>query len=291
MSPAPAPSRSLLGQGSTLVRLVRRVRTAWGSPPKAAAMGLTDEPPIDFRCNLCGSSNSVALAALQREQPSCASCGSTVRARAMVHLLTTELLGESVALPDLPARASYCGIGLSDAEVYAGPLAQKFDYTNTYFHTEPMLDIAHVEPGKSGCYDFIIASDVFEHIAPPVARAFSNARKLLKDGGVFIFSVPFSLEADTAEHFPELHNYRLIESPTGWRLENRTVDGRAQTFTNLVFHGGPGTTLEMRLFSRAALEREFAAAGFSRMRVADEPFLQHGIVWPEPWSIPMVAYA
>jgi hypothetical protein len=59
----------------------------------------------------------------------------------------------------------------------------------------------------------------------------------------------------------------------------------------VVFHGGAGTTLEMRLFSRAALEREFAAAGFARMRVADEAFPAHGIVWPEPWSVPMVAYA
>ncbi|HEY8624252.1 MAG TPA: hypothetical protein VIM74_10340, partial [Casimicrobiaceae bacterium] len=96
---------------------------------------------------------------------------------------------------------------------------------------------------------------------------------------------------DTVEHFPELHDYRLIESSEGWRLENRTADGRDQTFTDLVFHGGSGATLEMRLFSRAALEREFAAAGFARMRVADEAFLAHGIVWPEPWSVPMVAYA
>jgi hypothetical protein len=58
-----------------------------------------------------------------------------------------------------------------------------------------------------------------------------------------------------------------------------------------VFHGGIGATLEMRQFSLASLEREFAAAGFSRMRVADEVFLPHGIYWPEPWSVPMVAYA
>jgi SAM-dependent methyltransferase len=251
----------------------------------------TGDPQVAFRCNICGLSNSAALAALQREQPSCAQCGSTVRARAMVHLLTSELLGRSVALPDMPPRIDLCGIGLSDAEAYALPLARKFTYTNTYFHAEPVLDIANVASEKCACYDFIIASDVFEHVAPPVARAFSNARRLLKRGGVFIFSVPFSLEADTVEHFPELHDYRVIESPEGWRLENCTADGRDQTFTDLVFHGGHGSTLEMREFSRAALEREFAAAGFARMRVADEAFLAHGIVWPEPQSVPMVAYA
>jgi hypothetical protein len=62
-------------------------------------------------------------------------------------------------------------------------------------------------------------------------------------------------------------------------------------FTDLVFHGGPGSTLEMRLFSRSGLVREFAAAHFAGVRIADESYLAHGIVWPEPWSVPMVGYA
>jgi SAM-dependent methyltransferase len=218
-------------------------------------------------------------------------CESTVRDRTIVHLLTSALIGHSAALPDLPQRRDLRGLGLSDSRTYARPLRRTFSYTNTYFHTRPKLDITNVADRHDATYDFIISSDVFEHVAPPVARAFSGARRLLKPGGVFVFSVPFSLDADTIEHFPDLHDYRVIESPAGWRLENRTADGRDQTFTGLVFHGGPGTTLEMRVFSRAGLEREFAAAGFSRMRVADEPFLKYGIAWPHPWSVPIVAYA
>jgi hypothetical protein len=103
--------------------------------------------------------------------------------------------------------------------------------------------------------------------------------------------VPFSLEGDTQEHYPELGDFRVVEERGAWRLHNRTADGREQTFDNLVFHGGPGTTLEMRLFSRAALRREFDRAGFSDVRVAAEPWLPFGIVWPEPWSVPMVARA
>jgi hypothetical protein len=64
-----------------------------------------------------------------------------------------------------------------------------------------------------------------------------------------------------------------------------------QRYENLVFHGGPGTTLEMRVFSRAALERHFAEAGFRDVRFATEPCLRHGIVWKEPWSVPIVAIA
>ncbi|MEP6996943.1 MAG: methyltransferase domain-containing protein [Betaproteobacteria bacterium] len=265
----------------------RRDSASPGAAPDAG--GSTDT--VVFRCNICGAACRVAPALLSRETRSCATCGSTVRMRAIVHLLTSELFGRSIALPELPHRPDLVGIGLSDSPAYAVPLARKLGYTNTYFHAEPRLDIADVPAHRAGEADFIVASDVFEHVAPPVARAFANARRLLKPHGVLIFSVPFSLDADTIEHFPALHDYRLIETGGAWRLENRTSDGRIEIFTDLVFHGGPGTTLEMRLFSRAGLEREFAAAGFSRVRIADEPFAEHGIGWPEPWSVPMVAYA
>ena len=52
-----------------------------------------------------------------------------------------------------------------------------------------------------------------------------------------------------------------------------------------------GNAAAVRVFSRAALEREFQAAGFARVRIANEPYLPFGIHWPEPWSVPMAAYA
>jgi hypothetical protein len=47
----------------------------------------------------------------------------------------------------------------------------------------------------------------------------------------------------------------------------------------------------MRLFSRSGLVRDFAAARFAGVRIADESYPAYGIVWPEPWSLPMVGYA
>jgi SAM-dependent methyltransferase len=273
---------------------------AEGSPPAHAPpllpadvdpARLAPETIVPFRCNLCGAPNAVALAALDRERPSCTRCGSNVRFRAMAHLLVTELLGAPAVLEELPPHRGITGIGLSDDASYAQPLARCFGYENTWFHTEPQLDIANVASELAGRYDFLVASDVFEHVVPPVGRAFANARMLLKPGGAFVFSVPFSLADDTVEHFPELFDFRVAEEDGRWRLRNVTTDGRTQVFDDLVFHGGPGTTLEMRLFSRAALLREFTAAGFASVRVAAEPYLPFGIIWPVPWSVPMVARA
>lgn len=252
---------------------------------------LTPGASIVFRCNLCGTSNVATLATLSRETRSCVVCGSSVRFRAMAHLLTLEICGRPTALSDAPTREDIAVIGLSDAAEYALPIAAKYAYENTWFHTAPHLDIANVDPARFGRYDFVVASDVFEHVAPPVARAFANARRLLKADGKFIFTVPFSLEPDSREHYPDLHEWSVTDRAGVWTLSNRTVDGRQQTFTDLVFHGGPGSTLEMRVFSRAALKREFLRAGFARVRIAAEPYLPFGIHWPDPWSVPMVAYA
>ncbi len=260
-------------------------------PADADLAALPRGTPVPFVCNLCGRSNTVAVEALARETPSCAGCGSTVRFRAMAHLVLRELGLPDVPLAALPTRRDVVGLGLPDAAAYAVPLAQRFDYTNTWYHTEPRLDIAAIPDARAGTLDFLVASDVFEHVVPPIGRAFRNAHALLKPGGVMIFTVPFSLDADTVEHFPELHDWRIVVEDGRHVLLNRTADGRAQRFADLVFHGGPGSTLEMRLFARDALLRELAAAGFRDVRLAAEPCVEHGIVWPEPWSVPVVARA
>jgi hypothetical protein len=276
--------------------LARRLRTQLrriGLARGAAGVMRAAPTPADavaFRCNLCGTANRVPHAALDRERPSCATCDSNVRFRAIGRLVVREIVGQDCALPDLPRAKRWRGLGLSDADAYALPFADKFDYVNTYYHAEPRLDIANVDVARFGGRDFIVASDVFEHVAPPVARAFANARALLNDGGKLIFTVPFSFEADTVEHFPELHEWTVAEHDGHWRLINRTADGRTTMHENLIFHGGPGSTLEMRLFSLPALLREFERAGFARVRIADEPCAPFGIRWPDPWSVPMVAY-
>lgn len=244
---------------------------------------------LSFRCNICGSACTALVTELAREQSSCTQCRSTVRWRSIIHALSVGLFGESIALPDFPERRDISGLGMSDWGGYAVPLAQKLDYTNTYYHQEPLLDITAIEPSFEGRYDFVITSDVFEHVPPPVSNAFTNLYKILKPGGLVVFTVPYSQAGETKEHFPDLHDYELIKSNGRYLLNNTTRSGERQVFEDLIFHGGPGSTLEMREFSETSLFTEFGNAGFKNVKIWKQPDFVHGIYWSVDWSLPIVA--
>jgi SAM-dependent methyltransferase len=250
-------------------------------------------PDSTFRCNLCGvqSTSPIELTRM-REEVSCESCGSTLRLRTLVSAISNFVYGESRVLEECPPRPDISGVGLSDHRGLAALLENKFNYTNTFFHKNPKLDIADCANSGYRELDFIVSSDVFEHVAPPVARAFVNARRLLRSGGKLFFSVPYVPSGETVEHYPELFEFTIEDSGKSYVLHNRTRDGRTQTFENLIFHGGPGTTLEMRLFALPDLREQFTAAGFREPRLLDDHLPQFGIDWNgEHCSIPMVAEA
>lgn len=244
---------------------------------------------ISFVCNICGQSNTVAV--LDHEPSSCSGtgCGSNIRLRALVYLLSTELFGDGFLLPEFPALPAIKGLGLSDQASYASRLATKFDYTNTYYDREPRLDITEPHPDRYGTYDFILSSDVFEHIADPVDRAFDEAYKLLKPHGVLCLSVPFSLREATEERFLGLHEYTVVDLSGSPVLINRTREGALEIRDDLVFHGGVGATLEMRLFSKNDLEKKLIAAGFQSIRFLTDGVPRFGIAFQGGWSLPLVA--
>lgn len=236
-----------------------------------------------FTCNVCGANCSDE--SLDREIPSCAKCGSNVRFRWIVHALSTELFGSSIPLKKFPRNKKIRGFGMSDPDSIAEKLVKRLDYRNTFYHRMPRFDIME-KPADAGSYDFVIASEVFEHVPPPVQTAFNNLAALLKPDGVVIFSTPWESEGETIEHFPDLHDWQLVKLRSGNVLVNRTADGALQAFDELTFHGGPGTTLEMRMFSHDGLVANCQAAGFSKISFAEE-YPDYGIAWL-PWSRPMI---
>ena len=247
---------------------------------------------MHYRCNICASWNFTAPEAMGRETPDCLGCGSTLRMRAVIGLLSKSLFGDFRAIAEFPTRRDIRGVGLSDWDEYARRLAERLDYTNTFYHQEPLLDITAIPDGRAGSCDFLISTDVFEHVLRPVSAAFAGARRLLKPGGVLVLTVPYALEVDhTQEHFPELNDWVLEQSDAVWRLRNRREDGTEEVFEDLVFHGGPGSTLEMRRFSQASLLRELEDAGFRDIRIVDADMPEIGVVWPYQWSLPMLAVA
>ena len=240
------------------------------------------DKPLEFACNICGRLNRKARSALGREAPSCDRCESSVRMRAMVYLVTRHLHGADVTLPDMKPT-EHVGIGLSDWLGYSRPLACKTRYQNTFYTRRPQLDITSPPAAQAGSLDFIISSDVFEHVVPPVDAAFRGAAQLLKPGGLLAFSVPHGLDGETVEHYPELHDFRIEGQGIHRSLINHTVDGRTQTYKDLCFHGGEGATLEMRLFSLPSLNAMCLSAGLEEPQtLAEVPAF--GIVWLEPWS-------
>ncbi|HLK64549.1 MAG TPA: hypothetical protein VKU19_13990 [Bryobacteraceae bacterium] len=243
---------------------------------------------MDFTCNICGHANR-NVEEVTRESALCAGCGASMRHRSLVAVLTQELFGAAYPLDRLPELKSIRGAGLSDSPPYAQVLASHFQYRNTYLHREPRLDIAEIGPQDRGTLDFLLASEVFEHVHPPVRQAFENALALLRPEGVLVLTVPYELQGETKEHFPDLSDYTTVILRSGAVLVNRTDGGDLQVFSDLTFHGGRGSTLEMRCFSESGLRQALGDAGFGYVKIHSEDYPEFGIVHQENWSLPVAA--
>ncbi|NDU86356.1 MAG: class I SAM-dependent methyltransferase [Ferrovum sp.] len=247
-------------------------------------MKLPIEAPevIEYHCNICGATNRLDNRQFRRELALCGKCGSNARFRGIVHVLAG-LVGEGNDLPlrDWPGRVDIAGLGMSDWPGYADLLSRKFRYENTFYDRMPRFDIQNLDEALWGKYDFVISSDVFEHILPPLQRGFNHLLTLLKPGGSLIFSVPYTRTACTAEHYPGLSEYEILDFRGGKILVNRDEAGKLQVYDNLVFHGGEGMTLEMRLFCESDILSRLARAGFEDIHVHDQPQLSVGYYWPE----------
>lgn len=196
-----------------------------------------------------------------RETPTCVHCGSTVRTRELVAAIGREVLGSVDPACAWPERPELHGIGFSDPSLYADHLERATTYVNTWFHQQPRVDVLDLVSFGGHTYDFVVCSDVLEHIDAPVHRAFVNLFAILKPGGTLILNVPLR-DGETVEHFPPLVEYATTERDGRWSLVGTKPDGTQFTAQDIVFHGGPGSTVEMRIFGRDSVRENLRRAGF-----------------------------
>jgi SAM-dependent methyltransferase len=206
-----------------------------------------------------------------------------------MQMLSRELFGTDVILPHFPMLKSIRGVGISDSADYAARLATVFDYKNTEFDRAPRLDIMQPNGREFGTYDFITCSEVLEHVGAPVEVAFSNLFRLLKPHGVLLMTVPYAPQGQTVEHFGPMDNFGLAKVGGQTVLVRRKPVGGYEVFDNLVFHGGSGSTLEMRVFSEQDLRSQVLQAGFSSFEIYGDSFPEFGVLHDETWSLPGAA--
>jgi len=247
---------------------------------------------VDIECNICGAAGRAPLNQVaDREHPSCSRCHSSLRNRSLIYLLSTEVLGGDGRLtgawgrPDPAIR----GLGLSDSPAYSEILAGLVDYTNTFLHREPYLDITSIDPGLEGLHDFVISSDVLEHVMQPIDRAFANLLRLLRPGGLCLLTVPYVNHCLTVEHYPGMVDSTL-EQENGRTVARITLaDGSTRIDRRPIVHLGEGEVLELREWSRLGLKRDLARAGFTGIRFCRPSALDLGIHWPITASLPVIA--
>ncbi len=241
-------------------------------------------------CNICGAKLArIPVPSADRESADCDVCQSSIRLRSIIALLSEELFGMPLTLPEFPVLKEIRAIGMSDPLDLAQRLSEKFDYTNTFYHQAPSFDATRLRDEDRGHYDLILSSEVMEHVPPPIELAFRNLYDALKPDGLLLMSTPFSLGKPHAEHFPELREFTLAAPGGKLALINRRADGSTEVFDDLVFHGGPGSTLEMRLFNEESLRAAIQAGGFSDVHFECTQNPHFGVIYAGPWSLPIAA--
>lgn len=243
---------------------------------------LMDTETILFACNICGSDNEISVSSAHREMLKCVTCGSNARFRGVVKAIQTFVLNDSsVPLKEHGRVSGINGIGMSDWPGYAQELERILDFQNTYYHTEPFLDVTdEVSCQKYRNLDFVISSEVLEHVGSPVTKSLEHIYNMLRPGGILVLTVPYLEGYETIEHYPHLNIFKITDTGGVFSIVNTRPDGAVEFHVNPKFHGGPGSVLEMRVFGEGDLLAMLRHTGF--VEILDMPPTDRaiGYIWP-----------
>ncbi len=238
---------------------------------------------VKATCPICGGVYDLDITKEYREGPLCTHCGASGRSSAIVHTVCQIAFGNDTPLCQQSPAKDFKLVGLSDGPKYAPLLAEKFDYTNTFYHKEPYLDISSPDETHHNRYDLLISTEVFEHVIGEPLSPFYGALALLKPGGSLVLTVPFVNQGEHKQHYPGLVSYSSRQTDEGkWVADLVFADGTKYTDENAKFHGGPGKTLEICLFTRTSLLKALEDSGFTDIEFHDKNIPERGINWGAP---------
>jgi len=219
---------------------------------------------VSGRCNLCGNRTSYSVTSeVVRETLACSVDGSNGRHRAIAAALSQELFGESdrdiahvierlsserkhVYLAEVNTSIALRFAASMPAELlavseYYGDEYASGDFVGEFRH-ENLERISFADER----FDVIVTSEVMEHV-PDVLRAEREIVRVLRPGGIYLFTVPLSPWGDED----------II-------LSKMQADGTIVHFGEPQYHGDPKRAegiLAYRIFSVRALQRRFEALG------------------------------
>jgi SAM-dependent methyltransferase len=213
------------------------------------------------RCNICGWTDRFLRLDRGREGTICRNCGSTSRNRAVAFVMA-RVVDEDQAAFRWKYRLTTRMLESSARGALAMYFRLKFDYYGTEY--DPAKIAAGTNPRHyadfqslhydNDTFDFVVASDVFEHIRRD-AEAMREVARVLKPGGHLILTVPYDHE--------RVHTIQR-------------VDASGPADVHLLppqYHGGGGHTLAYREYGRD-LSNLLSASGFFVAReVVESPEL------------------
>ena len=224
---------------------------------------------MEFLCNVCLNSNSIDLEGIHREVPSCAYCMSTSRQREICWAI--EKISSEFEYPYI--------VGISDHPIIENflQLRHRCNYTNTFFHQTPKLDISNPKPFWENRADILINSDVIEHTFFPLKNSLDGCRDIVRDGGSLILTAPWSEKDESVEYYPWMVSYRTIINGGLVECFGLDTNGDEHLIDAPDFHGGPGNTLVTRKIELSQLLHELKQSGFTDIVVHQHDIPELGI--------------
>ena len=216
-------------------------------------------------CNICGHPTLFVITdANLRENVICIFCRSFNRARQMYHLFSLQKKSEDIRIWNMENSGSLHKMLLKtygDKYVYSAYLGKgiKSGTIKQGVRHEDVLKTSF----PSDHFDFVLSSDVLEHVPKP-EDAFIEIKRILKPAGIFIFTVPFLEDQEKSDR-------RAIENETG----------EAVLLKEPQYHGDPLRPEGILVFTLFGWDMlEMARAAGLECSIHRPYLLRYGIIGP-----------